>query len=158
MDMKLYQNLMRRIPLFTELNVDEMEQVVRTAKLIRVRPGITVINAGVAGTAMYMVMEGKVRIDRPVPGGGVAMLAEDEAPTVVGEMALIDDGPRTATVTTVTDCVMLQLPKDAFQEMRRQFRPVAYKILRQLASTLSQRLEQKTNRIVGFFEDQYGAR
>lgn len=153
MELKLYQSLMERIPLFQELSPLEMKVLLRDSKLIRVRPGVTVIKAGIAGTTMYMVIEGRVRIDRPVPGGGLALLAEVDAPSVMGEMALIDDGPRTATVTTVNDCVMLQIPKATFQELRREYSPAAYKVIRQLARTLCERLGEKTTRIVRFFED-----
>jgi CRP-like cAMP-binding protein len=103
---------------------------------------------------MYMLIEGKVRIDRPLPGGGMALLAEAEAPSVIGEMALIDDRERTATVTTVSDSVMLQLPKATFSALREEFSPAAYKLIRRLALTLCERLEEKTERIVHFFEEQ----
>ena len=82
------------------------------------------------------------------------MLLEAEAPSVVGEMALIDDGARTATVTTVTDCVMLQISRETFATLREQFSPAAYKVLRGLATTLCERLVEKTNRIVQCFEAQ----
>ncbi len=66
------------------------------------------------------------------------------AGSIVGELALIDGAPRSATVRAVKACSLLRLDRKEFQYLRRNRRPAAIRVLRGLAITLAER-QRATN-------------
>ena len=112
MDKKLYKKLLTLVPLFKNLTPGELEAIVRISKLLKVRKGVTVIEEEDDGAAMYIMVEGKAEVVKRLPGGDTTRLAELEAPTVFGEMALIDKFPRSASVVTQTETMLFQINED----------------------------------------------
>jgi CRP/FNR family cyclic AMP-dependent transcriptional regulator len=154
MDPKVYAGLMARIPLFRELTPEDMEEIVSISKLVRVQAQAVLIREGTTGGAMFILIEGRCAVCKSMGAERArAVLTEIAAPSVFGEMSLIDGAPRSATVETVTSCVLMQVDLDAFNRLRRAFRPVAFKLLRQLAFTLAQRLDEKTERLMEFLRN-----
>ena len=153
MDKKLYKKLLTLVPLFKNLTPDELEAIVRISKLLKVRKGVTVIEEDDDGAAMYILVEGKAEVVKRLPGGDTTRLAELEAPTVFGEMALIDKFPRSASVVTQTDTMLFQINLQAFNELRSSLHPSAFKVLREIAPTLCLRLRQINDRIGEFFKN-----
>ena len=153
MDNSLYQKLVARIPLFKTLTPKELGAIVEISKLLKVQKDMQVVKEGSRGGAMYMLVEGKCRVDKAIPGGPTAKIARIVAPSVFGEMSLIDGNPRSASVTTLTDTVLLQVDLQTFNRLRAGFHPAAFKILRELARTLCQRLDEKTRRITEFYKN-----
>jgi CRP-like cAMP-binding protein len=157
MDQSMYAKVLGTIPLFRALTPDEVAEVLAISKLVRVPGAAVLIREGDPGDAMYMLVGGKVAVDRSLPkGAGVTRLAELTAPSVFGEMALIDGAPRSATVTTLGEAVVLRVDLRAFNELRAAFRPAVYKIFRELAATLCQRIEEKTEKVMQFYADPEG--
>ena len=154
MDEKLYRKLIARIPLFKPLAPAELSEIIRISKLVKVRNKAMVIKEGHAGNAMFMLVEGTCRVDKRIPGSDrTHKLAEIVAPSVFGEIALIDGSPRTASVSTVTECVLLRVDQTQFNRLRKAYHPAAFKIIRQLAYTLCSRLGEKTDRLFEFYKN-----
>lgn len=153
MDISLYEKLVARIPLFKSLTPAELGAIVAISKLLKVKKGMQVVKEGSRGGAMYMLVEGKCRVDKAIPGGPIAKIARIAAPSVFGEMSLIDGNPRSASVTTLTDTVLLQVDLETFNRLRAGFHPAVFKILRELAHTLCRRLDEKTHRITEFYKN-----
>lgn len=154
MDANLYQTLIAKIPLFKPLQPEELAIIIKISKLFRVKKGITVVKEGSKGSAMYMLVEGKAVVDKLIPGANKqTRLATIDAPSVFGEMSLIDGNPRSASVSTITDAVLLKVDLDTFNQLRSAYHPAAFKVVRQLAYTLCERLEEKTERIMEFYKN-----
>ena len=73
--------------------------------------------------------------------------------TIVGELALIDGGPRSATVEALGDCDIYRLTRESFDALRAARNPAAYKVILNLASTVDARRRQTEARINEVFED-----
>jgi len=154
MDAKLYANLVSRIPLFQPLKPEELDEIVKFSKLMRVQPKVTVLKEGAPGNAMFILVEGKCAVLKAIgKGRGQTEVATISAPSVFGEMALIDGAPRSATIVTETQSVLMQVNLNSFNALRKAGKPAAFKILRQLSGTLAQRLDEKVERLMEFYRN-----
>src|SRR3954464_13079856 len=87
---------LKKIPLFANLTTDHLSKVANIATQKQVRANERIFQEGEVGTEMYLIANGKVRISKMVPGGGEEALAILGPGSYFGEMALIDDTPRSA--------------------------------------------------------------
>ena len=103
--------LLRSVPLFAPLSAPTLESIARQLEQVDGAAGDAVIRQGDAGDRWYVVADGRLRVERD----GIE-LAELERGSGFGEIALLRDVPRTATVTCVTDCILYALEKEPFLE------------------------------------------
>jgi len=100
-----------------------------------------------AGDFMLIVLEGAVAVERAPASHIRARLAEARAGDVLGEMALLDAGPRFSTCTTRTPCVLAVLEMDALTRLMGDDSRLAMVLLAALARRLSLRLRQVSARL-----------
>ena len=105
------------------------------------------------GDFMLIVLEGAVAVERAPMPGSKARLAEARAGDVLGEMALLDAGPRFSTCTTRVPCVLGVLEMDALARMMRDDAPLSVMLLAALARRLSLRLRQVSARLSALLTD-----
>mgnify|MGYP002640856399 CR=1 FL=1 len=153
MDRTLYRKIVTYVPLFRQLSPQELESVIGISRLLKVKRGTTIIKEGEQGTAMYIMVEGKARVFKRLQNNELTQLADLEAPSVFGEMALIDRSPRSASVGTLTDTILYQVDLSEFNKLREAYHPAAYKVLRELAPLICARLRQINDRIGDFFQN-----
>jgi Na+/melibiose symporter-like transporter len=103
--------LLRSIPIFTPLPAPSIEGIARELVPLTVPTGTTVIREGDRGDCYYAVADGQLAISRA--GQLLHMASRGDG---FGEIALIRDVPRTATVTAVTDSLLYSLRKELFVE------------------------------------------
>jgi hypothetical protein len=101
--------LLRSVPLFAPLSIGALENVSRRLAEVEVPAGRAVVREGEPGDRFYVIAEG--RFDVSCSRGAFPPLANGD---VFGEIALLRDIPRTATVTARTDAVVFALDRDAF--------------------------------------------
>ena len=133
MDQKL--ELLRRVPLFTGLGNREIEEIGRLVDEIDLPAGRELTREGRSGGEFFVIVEGDVRIER---GGKV--LREMKAGDFLGEIALIDDGPRTATATTTSASRLLVVGHREFHSLMERFPAMQATVLKALAERV-RRLE-----------------
>jgi CRP-like cAMP-binding protein len=94
--------------------------------------GQTIIEAGTVGNTMYVVLDGdvEIRAGRRQTLGGPG--------TIFGEMALIDDAPRSATVIAKTDCRLLELDRRRFESLVSETPYFALEVMHVMADRLRQ--------------------
>ena len=153
--MKKRLEVLENIPLFKEVKRNTLKRLVEIAKPIKLGAGDTVIKEGDAGSSMFVLMEGKVRITKNItlkptdPDSEsiekdlITLSAEDHP--VFGEMSLLEKDVRTATVTALTDVELLVIEKDDFQDLAVHDYESAYHVVLEIARTVSSRL-RKTDR------------
>lgn len=101
--------VLESLPLFEPLPVVTLEQVARRASHARVADGVDICREGEEGDHFYVILDGQVRVHRA--GTVAAVLGPGE---YFGEIALLRDVPRTATVTALEDTELLTLERDEF--------------------------------------------
>lgn len=133
MDAKLES--LRHVPLFAGLDRKELTEVGRLSDEVDVKAGYVVMREGERGQEFFLILEGFVRVERE--GKVVGTLGSGE---FMGEIALIDHGPRTATVTCDTDCRLLVLGHREFDSLLERWPAIGTKVLQALAQRV-RRLE-----------------
>jgi len=102
---------LRQIDLLRSLDDDQLGILAGTFASVRIPAGQTVIAEGDPGDLFYVIARGQVAVTRA--GADVAVLDTGDE---FGEMALLDDSPRNATVTTLVDSLFLTLSREEFRE------------------------------------------
>jgi uncharacterized membrane protein len=107
--------LLERVPLFRGLS--ESARISLAERLVerRYRAGELVFSKGDTGSAMFLVLSGKVEIFLPPQGGAERVdLKEASEGEHFGELSLFDEKPRSASAEAKTDCVLLELSREHF--------------------------------------------
>jgi CRP/FNR family cyclic AMP-dependent transcriptional regulator len=129
-------DVLREAPLFRELD-DEAAAALRSSLTeTRLRRGEVLFREGDSGDKLFIVTEGKVKLGKSSSDGRENLLAILGPGQMFGELSLFDPGPRSATVTAVTDCVMQSLSHDELLEWLTGRPSVARGLLAQLGSRL----------------------
>jgi CRP/FNR family cyclic AMP-dependent transcriptional regulator len=124
---------LKRAPLFDGLSRKELAQLARVSEDIEVEPGTVLTKEGDIGHEFFVIVDGKVKITRKgrrvsIRGGG----------DFVGEIALIEDVPRTATVTAETPVRLFVLTRRDFRHLLDEQPTVERKVMRVLARRLAE--------------------
>lgn len=106
----------------------------------RAPAGTPVIRTGEQGRDMYFLERGRLVIEVALPDGSRLRLGEKLPGTLVGEMALYAQAPRSADVIAGEDCTLLRLSQDALERMEREEPALAIRFHREAALQLSARL------------------
>lgn len=128
-DNKLDQ--LSRVPLFSALNKKELQTLGRASDEIKVPAGKALCEEGTAGHEFYLVLEGTAAVVR-----GKKKIATLGAGKYFGEMALLDRGPRTATVKAEDDLTVLVLGQREFSGVLDEIPGLAHKLLAHMAARL----------------------
>lgn len=140
--------------LFAEQKLSNMEIHFLTSlsKEERFASGEVIFREGDPGDKLYIVLEGKVRISKSIPGAGEEALAFLERGSYFGEMALIDQLPRSADARAHTGgAVVLAIPRDVLQgilDIRKLSSP---RLLKILCGLIAGRLRELDEKIVGWY-------
>lgn len=140
--------------LFREQKLSRMEIhfLSSLSKERRLRPSEVLFREGDAGDAMYVVLDGRVRISKQIPGAGEEALAFLERGDWFGEMALIDDQPRSAEATAHDEgAVVLAIPRDVMAGLLDRRKVSSVRLLRILCSLVAKRLREVDDKLVGWF-------
>ena len=127
--------LLRRIPVFSEIEPAKLKLLAFMSERVGYDPGKDLFRQGDKGDAAYLIIEGEAEIIVDTPSGPftIARLGANE---IVGEMAILGDVPRNATVRAKGRLVALRIAKDPFMRMVREFPTMAVSIMRELAHRL----------------------
>ena len=121
--------LLRNVPLFSDLSAKELMSLSRLMDEIDLKPGTVIIREGNTGGEFFIVLEGTIEVKRK--GRRLARLGPGD---YLGEIALIDHGPRTATAMVETEARLLVLASREFHSMLASDPRIENKILRTLAA------------------------
>jgi CRP/FNR family cyclic AMP-dependent transcriptional regulator len=144
--------LFKKIFLFQDLTAKEIEKVLSLAKSLTFPAGSVIIHEGEAGNSMFIMAQGEVEItkrlgivlDEETPRERIIIRLKADEGVCFGEMALLENEPRSATVTALTDCHLIEMGREDFLRLVRENCDMGSKILLRLAQLLSKYL-RKTN-------------
>ncbi|MFZ5468425.1 MAG: cyclic nucleotide-binding domain-containing protein [Myxococcota bacterium] len=122
---------LKSIDLFSQIPGEDLAQVALISTEESREQGDEIFAEGEAGDALYLVLEGKVRVHKQ--DRVIAELGEREC---FGEMAILDAAPRSATVTAVNDTNLLKIDREDFQEIMSEKPEIAMGIIKVLTRRL----------------------
>lgn len=131
------------------LTAAELRKVADFAAARRYDAEAVIFREGDRGRSLYIVLEGRVRIEKHIPGVGQEALAILERGDFFGEMAIIDDVPRSASaIAHDADTTVLMIEKDALDRLLEAKGEGAHELLLILCRLLSSRLREINDKIV----------
>ncbi len=131
--MKKKVDLLAGIPLFAGLSKRQLSEVALIADEMSFPPGRTLIEEDTRGREFIVIVEGQAKVTR-----NGRKVNEIGAGSWIGEIALVADVPRTATVTTTTTVRALVVSDHAFRGLLARVPPIAVKILASVAERLAE--------------------
>ena len=139
----MYEDTLKHVDLFSNLDKKDLQLIARSCQERKYSAGTTLLSQGDTGVGLYVLINGNVRITQAKnPDKAEEELGTQGAGTVFGEMALLDDLPRSATVTAIDDVTALLLPVWEFRSILHSHPDIAVKLL----AVLSRRLRKAENR------------
>lgn len=122
---------LKSIDLFRALPSEELSQIAEIAEEQPLVAGDLVFSEGEPGDALYLVVEGAVKVHK-----GDKQLVQLGVRDVVGEMAVLDGDPRSASVTVVKDAVLLKIGRDDFRDILNERPEIAMGVIKVLSRRL----------------------
>ena len=135
--------LLSRVPLFSDLSPEELERIARVAVPRSVEKGVRVFHEGDRSDACYIVRSGDLRVTREHSDGRAIALATLGPGDIFGELAMLDSGPRSASVETLADSELLALSASDMRRLLAEHAQITVK----LVVALTRRLREANERI-----------
>jgi len=145
-------DFLSRLPLFQALSLDEISILDQYLGLLELAKGDTVFDEGESGEFVCFVVNGELEVLKKSPGGDSSTITKLGKGQTIGEMALIDELPRSATVRARSPSSLTVLSRKGFEELAGQSPEIAIKILKYLARSLSLNLRKTSNRVSGHLD------
>lgn len=124
-------DLLKSVPLFAGCSKAELQKIASLADELDLGEGATLIREGERGREFIVIADGTVRVTRK--GKEIAVLGAGD---FIGEIALVADVPRTATVTSTSPVRLLVVTDRAFRSLLEQMPSIAKKVLQSLGERL----------------------
>lgn len=134
-------DILRNVALFSELEKDELAIVADAARRIRFPRGSIVFHEGDSGDFLLLIVKGRVKVTLLGESGEETIVNLLEPPALLGEIALLDDSTRSATVVTLEPTEFLQITREPFLALLKKYPTIALKIMATLARGLRKATE-----------------
>jgi CRP/FNR family cyclic AMP-dependent transcriptional regulator len=138
--------MLRRVKALAELNDDQLGRFARFMETHAVRQWAHIVKQGDPDDGMFLVLDGELRV-RLMIGGKETILATLGPGECFGEIALFDQGPRSADVIANKDSILLKITSEAFDKLRREAPELSAPILFAISKTLAARIRADNKRI-----------
>ena len=129
--------VLKQIPLFANIDSAKLKLMAFASERLSFTPGQYLCKQGDVGDAAFIIIEGDADVVLENGDGGESLtVASVGKNDIVGEIAILIDVPRTASIVATTDLVALKLTKELFFRMVRDFPDMSVEIMRALAHRL----------------------
>ncbi|MFY1824368.1 Crp/Fnr family transcriptional regulator [Myxococcus fulvus] len=143
--------LLKKVALFEGLTQGQLAKVAQLGQTRDYPAGAFLFREGESGQEMFVISRGKVRISKSVPGIGEEALAILEPGQYFGEMAVIEDSPRSADAIAHVSCAVWVIERAKLDQLMFTDKDLAYVLLWTFVRTLSERLRETNDKIKSFF-------
>src|SRR5829696_2609453 len=126
---------LRKIPLFADLSEEDLEQLHKMAETVSIPAGQLVLREGDPGDSLYVLLDGELEVTKR-QGSQDILLAVYKPGQFFGEMALLEQAPRSASVRTLRESRLLVISQVAFQTLLSCSPSAAMKILHTVTTRL----------------------
>ncbi len=137
----MFEDVIAQVPLFQDLSKHELQVLANNCREREYQPGQTLLRQGETGVGLFIITSGKVNVTQTAPDGSTRDLGSFGRGDVLGEMSLLDDQPRTATVVASELTTVLVIPVWDFRAAMRESPEIGIKLL----AVLSRRLRRLEN-------------
>lgn len=128
--------LLRNVNLFSEMDEGELDAIARIVTVSKVKPTQLIFQEGDPGGKFYLILRGKVKVVHYTPSGREQILSFLGKGDFFGEMALLDDHPRSATVVALEETELAQILHTDFMALLEREPGLTLKLLKELVRRL----------------------
>ena len=134
---------LRNIPMFANVEPTQLKLLAFTSQRLTFEAGQDLFRLGDVGDSAYIIISGEadVLVDKEGTEVAVAKVGKNE---IVGEIAILCNVPRTATIRAVTELTALKIPKDLFFRLIAEFPDMGVQVMAELARRLHRTTQQLT--------------
>ncbi len=136
---------LRRVKIFADMSDEQLERFIQFMEVVPVRQWSELVKQGEIGDAMFLVLEGELRV-RLMIGGKETALVTLSPGEFFGEISLFDHGPRSADVVANNDSVLLKISAASFEKMLAEAPELAAPFLFAMSKTLTARIRADNKR------------
>jgi CRP-like cAMP-binding protein len=129
-------DLLRKVPLFAHLDPAKLKLLAFTSTRASFKPGQELFHQGDEGDAAYLILSGEADVVADTPSGEV-LVATVGQNAIIGEIAILCEVPRTATVRAASQLETLKIEKEHFLRLIREFPDMSVEIMRELGQRLT---------------------
>lgn len=147
-------DLLVKIPMFAGLDAEQLEIIKDRIELFEIDQGDVLFREGEQGEYVCFVVDGRLEVTKRTVFGEDLVLNTISRGQSVGEMSIIDQRPRSATVRAKTPATLFTLAKDDFESITQQHSKIGMQILKGLSLLLSRKLRQTSSRLVNYMAAQ----
>jgi len=147
---KAVVDLLIDIPMFDKIKADDLKVVARHMNFMDFEPGEVIFTEGDKGVFVCFVTKGFLEVLKRNEKGKYAVIASLGRGRSLGEMALLDDFPRSATVKAKTKSTLLILTRKSFEQVLEQHPQIGIKVLKGLAKLLSMSLRKTSSLLADY--------
>lgn len=142
---RIMTRLVETVEMFSGFTHAELVDLLGNAEKCQFQAGENILSEGSTGHFMYIILDGEVEVRKKLAAGGSKTLCNLNAGSCFGEMALVDNDVRSASVKAVTNCLLLRIGEgDCWKNPQ-----LSAKLYRNIARLLSHRLRD-TNAMISF--------
>jgi CRP-like cAMP-binding protein len=141
------REILKDKPLFADFTPEELGQFLELTDPLGARPGEVIVKQNDPGDCMYILVRGKARVVHHKDGHYIE-LATLKGGDFFGELALVDEGPRSADVQALEECVLLRITQATISAVAGVYPTAAFKFLIAIGRILVERLRRSTQRYV----------
>ena len=136
MGLKDEVDLLRRVPLFAQIEPAKLKLLAFTSQRMTFQEEQPLFKQGDSGDAAYVLVSGEAAVLAETPEGEIPVATVGKN-AIIGEIAILCDVPRTATVKAATQLEALKIDKEDFLRLIREFPEMGIEVMRELANRLS---------------------
>ncbi|MDF3063307.1 MAG: cyclic nucleotide-binding protein [Microvirga sp.] len=126
---------LRQVPMFRDIDPARLKLLAFTSERVNFAEGQKFFSQGDPADAAYVILQGKADVELESVGGTIKV-AELGQNAIVGEMGILSDSPRSATIVAAAPTSALRIDKRVFLELLTQFPQMSVAVMRELASRL----------------------
>jgi len=130
-------------PMFEDLEPHEIIEIIHIVEVLKFAPGDTIFSEGDPGDAWYALYSGEVDVLKQ-SDSGERTIKTLEPGSCFGEIAVLDGLPRSATIRTTKETLVLRVPQDKFKDLIDKDHLIAYKLIKHMALMLASRQRANT--------------
>ncbi|MCB0320333.1 MAG: cyclic nucleotide-binding domain-containing protein, partial [Bdellovibrionales bacterium] len=141
-EISLKVEMLQQVDLFESLDIRDIIHLVQSGQVLRCSAGDEIVCEGKVGSSLFVILEGEVSVTI-----GKEAVSQLHAGNHFGEMSLLLDAPRSATVTAISPALVLEIDSAAFNEFCSYFPRSGMEVFRSMAKAFSGRLREANARL-----------
>ncbi len=134
--------VLKQVPFFAQLSIEQLAVLEQRGTVTAIAAGEFVFRQGDQADTMVVLLTGTIRVYLQNEEGNEVTLQQCEVGDYIGELALLDDQPRSATALCLSDCALFALPRDAFRQLLIAEPTIMFGVLAALTRRIRSRTEE----------------